>query len=193
MMPPASRGGITTLQHNFFGTAQQSKGRLRKRFALLEALDAPLRGEPYNDAMAAYAGYYGRARAMMYQDAVDSVFKFSADDENRYGSTGVGRAAIVARNAIRANNGPVFFNITQGGWDTHDRMFDGANASSIYNLTRDLDRAVSGLADDLKASGNFKETLIVLMGRFGRTPAPLNSRHGPVHSPNTTPAPLMPL
>src|SRR5258708_2671778 len=51
MMPPASRGGITTLQHNFFGTAQQSKDRFDKRFALLEALDAPLRGEPYNDAM----------------------------------------------------------------------------------------------------------------------------------------------
>jgi hypothetical protein len=181
MMPPATRNGITTLSHNFFGAAAQSRERFERRFALLEALDAPLRGAAYNPEMAAYAGYYNRAKSMMYNDAVDNVFKFSADDENRYGATGVGRAAIVTRNAIRANNGAIFFNITQGGWDTHDGQFNLALGTNIYTLTRDLDRAVTGLVDDLKASGHLGETLIVVMGEFGRTPGPLNSRNGRDH------------
>ncbi|MBM3787560.1 MAG: DUF1501 domain-containing protein [Acidobacteria bacterium] len=182
MMPPANRTGIATLSHNHFGSVQQSRDRFEKRFGLLESLDAPLRGNPPNEAMAAYGGYYGRARAMMYNDAVDQVFKFSAEDENRYGATGVGRAAIVARNAIRAKNGAVFFNITQGGWDLHDAAFTAA--TSIYTLTRDLDRAVAGLVDDLKASNDFNETMIVIMGEFGRTPGPLNSRNGRDHYRN---------
>ena len=182
MMPPASRTGISTLSHNHFGSVQQSRERFEKRFALLETLDAPLRGAPMNEAMAAYAGYYGRARTMMYNDVVDNIFKFSVDDENRYGANGVGRAAIVARNAIRAKNGAIFFNITQTGWDLHDNQFTAA--SSLYTLTRDLDNAVSALSDDLKATGEFSETLIVIMGEFGRTPGPLNSRGGRDHYRN---------
>ncbi|MBL8242525.1 MAG: DUF1501 domain-containing protein [Bryobacterales bacterium] len=182
MMPPATRTGITTLSHNHFGAVAQSRERFDRRFALLESLDAPLRQAPMNEAMATYAGYYGRARAMMYNDAVDNIFKFSVEDENRYGATGIGRAAIVTRNAIRANNGAIFFNITQGGWDLHDNQFTAA--SSIYTLTRDLDNAVSALADDLKATGEFRETLIVVMGEFGRTPGPLNSRSGRDHYRN---------
>jgi hypothetical protein len=184
LMPPATRTGITTLSHNHFGTVAQSTDRFNRRFGLLQDLDAPLRENPFNEAMAAYAGYYGRARAMMYNDAVDQIFKFSVEDENRYGATGVGRAAIVARNAIRANNGVRFVNITQGGWDTHDGQFNTALGTNIYTLTRDLDRAVSNLADDLKSSGAFAETMIILMGEFGRTPGPLNSRSGRDHYRN---------
>lgn len=182
MMPPATRTGITTLSHNHFGTVAQSQARFERRFGLLESLDAPLRQSPMNEAMATYAGYYARARAMMYNDVVDQIFKFSVDDENRYGANSLGRAAIVARNAIRANNGAVFFNITQGGWDLHDIQFSAA--TSIYTLTRDLDNAVSALADDLKATGEFSQTLFVIMGEFGRTPGVLNSRGGRDHYRN---------
>src|SRR6476646_7693497 len=83
MMPPATRTGIATLTHNFFGTASQQ--RFEDRFRLLQELDAPLRDAPFNESMAAYASYYPKAKNMMYNDAVDAVFKFSADDENRYG------------------------------------------------------------------------------------------------------------
>ncbi len=179
MMPPATRTGVSTLTHNFYGT--QSQQRFNERFGLLEALDAPLRQAPLNDTMAAYAGYFARAKSMMYADAVDAIFKFSVEDENRYGANSTGRAMIVARNAVRANNGAVFFNITQGGWDTHVGQFDRGITANIYNLTNDLDRAVGALAEDLQSSGHFNETLIVLMGEFGRTPGVLNSRLGRDH------------
>lgn len=179
MMPPATRTGVSTLTHNFYGA--QSQQRFTERFGLLEALDAPLRQAPFNDTMAAYAGYFARAKSMMYVDAVDAIFKFSVEDENRYGANSTGRAMLVARNAVRANNGAVFFNVTQGGWDTHVGQFDRGIAANIYNLTNDLDRAVGSLAEDLQASGHFNETLIVIMGEFGRTPGVLNSRLGRDH------------
>lgn len=179
MMPPATRTGVSTLTHNFYGA--QSQQRFDEKFALLEALDAPLRQSPYNDSMAAYASYFARAKSMMYVDAVDGVFKFSAEDETRYGANSTGRSMLVARNAIRANNGAVFFNITQGGWDTHVGQFDRGVTANIYNLTNDLDRAVGSLAEDLQSSGHLQETLIVMMGEFGRTPGVLNSRLGRDH------------
>ena len=100
MMPPASTGGIGTLTHNYFGTADQSQTRFERRFSLLKELDAALREAPANEAMAAYGTYYDRAKAMMYNTAVDSVFKFTTADQSRYGNTSVGRSAIVARNAV---------------------------------------------------------------------------------------------
>jgi uncharacterized protein (DUF1501 family) len=75
----------------------------------------------------------------------------------------------------------VFVNVTQSGWDTHVGQFDAAQGTNIYTLTNDLDRAVGSLVEDLKASGDFDSTLIVLMGEFGRTPGVLNSRAGRDH------------
>src|SRR5260370_7805574 len=131
--------------------------------------------------MAAYAGYYSRAKSMMYQDSVDAVFKFSVDDENRYGANSTGRSLLVARNVVRARNGVAFINVTQGGWDTHVGQFDRSQSANSYTLSNDLDRAVGSLVDDLKASGDLSQTLIVMMGEFGRTPGVLNSRSGRDH------------
>lgn len=179
MMPPATRTGISTLSHPFFGNTSQQ--RFEQRFQLLQDLDEPLRQGPLNEVMGVYAGYYARAKAMMYNDSVDQVFKFSVDDENRYGANAIGRALVVARNAVRAKNGAVFINATQGGWDTHVGQFDRGIATNNYTLSNDLDRAVGSLVEDLKASGQLGRTLIVMMGEFGRTPGVLNSRLGRDH------------
>jgi hypothetical protein len=181
MMPPAQQTGVTTLTHNFFGAPAVSQERFERRFGLLKELDAALRETPANEAMAAYGVYYDRARAMMYNDAVDSVFKFNATDQGRYGNTTIGRSLIVARNAVRSKNGATFINVTQGGWDTHVGQFDPGQSPNIYTLTNELDRAVGALVEDLKTSGDFDSTLIVMMGEFGRTPGVLNSRAGRDH------------
>src|SRR6476646_7477286 len=118
---------------------------------------------------------------MMYNDAVDAVFKFSADDENRYGANSIGRSLLVARNAIRGKLGVAFVSVTQPGWDTHVSQFDRSLSTNMYQLTNDLDRSVGNLVDDLRASGDLSQTLIVMMGEFGRTPGVLNSRSGRDH------------
>ena len=179
LMPPASAGGLTTLEHNFFGP--QSESRFNDRFGLLEALDAPLRQNPVSADMATYADFYGGARKMMYDPALANAFKFANDDNLRYGNTDIGRQMIIARNAIRSRNGAAFITLRQGGWDTHQNMFDRGYAPNIYQLCNDLDRGLGELVADLKASGDFGSTLIVLMGEFGRTPGLLNARGGRDH------------
>jgi len=181
MMPPAQRVGISTLSHNFFGTADQSRVRFDRRFSLLEKLDSPLREAPFNQGMADYASFYAQARRMMYNDAVDQVFQYGATDEGRYGNTAIGRSLLIARNAVNANNGAVFINCTMGGWDLHDTMFDLGRGGNFYQLSGELDRAVGALVEDLRTSGNLGSTLIVMMGEFGRTPGNLNSRGGRDH------------
>ncbi len=179
MSPPAARTGLATLTHNYFGSASQQ--RFEDRFKLLQDLDSGIRTAPPNDVVAAYAGYYGRAKQMMYNTAVDNTFKFSVEEENRYGSNNLGRALLVARNAIVGKMGVAFISVTHSGWDTHVGQFDRAQTSNIYTLTSDLDRAVSNLVDDLRASGDLASTLIVMMGEFGRTPGVLTSRGGRDH------------
>jgi hypothetical protein len=181
LMPPAQRTGISTLTHNFFGTTDQSRARFERRFGLLEKLDAPLRETPANQGMADYASFYAQARKMMYNDAVEKVFQYDANDEGRYGNTAIGRSLLIARNAVNANNGAAFINCTMGGWDLHDTMFDLGRAGNFYQLSGELDRAVGALVEDLRSSGNLSSTLIVMMGEFGRTPGNLNSRGGRDH------------
>ncbi|MBI3684414.1 MAG: DUF1501 domain-containing protein [Acidobacteria bacterium] len=179
LTPAPNRAGLATLEHNYYGA--QSRARFEQKFALLEALDAPLRKEPFDSGMAAYASFYGSAKQMMYNDQISQVFRYTADDEGRYGNTNIGRSLIVARNAIKARNGAVFVNTMMGGWDTHQQMFDTGYTPNMYQLTNDLDRAVGALVEDLKASGDFQQTLICMMGEFGRTPGNLNARGGRDH------------
>src|SRR5262249_55669112 len=82
---------------------------------------------------------------------------------------------------IRARNGVAFINVTQGGWDLHVGQFDRSLSTNLYTLASDLDRGVGALVEDLRASGDLGQTLIVMMGEFGRTPGVLNSRAGRDH------------
>jgi hypothetical protein len=179
---PANAGGLATVEHNFFGT--QSQARFDQRYSLLEELDSELRTAAPDRAMADHAAYYTAARQMVYNNAIASVFRFANEENMRYGNTNLGRAAIVARQAIQANNGSVFIGLNQGGWDTHQNMFDRTAPANMYTLCNELDTAIGTLVADLKASGDLDRTLIVLMGEFGRTPGPLNSRGGRDHHRN---------
>ena len=179
--PYPNRDGIYTLQHNYYGTPAQSQPVFEDKFELLSALDAPLRAAPYNQAMADYTAMYAQAKGMMYDSAIETVFKFNATDEQRYGATGFGNALITARNAIRAKNGATFITATLDGWDQHFNMYDAANNNSYYNMAKRLDTALASLIQDLKASGDLASTLIVVMGEFGRTPGALNGRDGRDH------------
>ena len=176
---PANPGGLTTIEHNFFGA--QSQQRFEQRFQLLQELDAGMRSNPPDSALADHADFYTAGKRMMYDDAIASVFKFNDDDNQRFGNSPFGRAAIVARNAVRAKNGTVFVALSQSSWDTHQNMFDRAYASNMYQLCHELDSGVGTLAQDLKASGDLDQTLIVIMGEFGRTPGLLNSQGGRDH------------
>jgi hypothetical protein len=172
-------GGLPNLRHDFYGT--QSQGFFDGAYELLQALETPFRSQPLNDSTAAYSDIVSQARSLVYNDPVGRVFQFTAADEARYGGNDLGRALIVARNAVQARMGAVFINITYPGWDQHFRQFDMGNGTNLYILNSNLDRAVGNLIADLRISGHLRSTLIVALGEFGRTPGPLNQRDGRDH------------
>ena len=148
---------------------------------MLQELDGPLRASAIDRSISDHADYYESAKRLMYDPRIAAVFRFTDNDNLRYGNSQLGRAAIVARNAIQAKNGTTFVALQHSGWDTHQNMFDRAYAPNMYTLCGELDAALGGLVDDLKASGDLNQTLICVMSEFGRTPGPLNSRGGRDH------------
>jgi hypothetical protein len=70
---------------------------------------------------------------------------------------------LLARRLVEA--GVPFVEVTLGGWDTHENNFE-----RVKNLSTQVDNAMAGLMDDLKARGLLDSTLVIWMGEFGRTP-----------------------
>jgi uncharacterized protein (DUF1501 family) len=73
------------------------------------------------------------------------------------------------------------------GWDTHDglvlRLRDGYTGAKVgVGLVPTLDLAFAALIGDLSDRRLLDETLVIVMGEFGRTPK-LNTRGGRDHWP----------
>ena len=146
MSAPANSGGLATLQHNFFGTAAQSQARFESQYQLLMDLDNDLRSAPPQLSMANHGDFYTAAKGLMYQQNIIKIFQFTDQDNLRYGNTNFGRACIVARNAVQANEGTVFININLGSWDMHQNMFSKAYQPNMYSMCNDLDTGEIGRA-----------------------------------------------
>lgn len=99
------------------------------------------------------------SRALAIEDEPASV-------RDRYGRHMFGQSMLMARRLIEAGVPIVQANVSYHAlWDTHTNNFVG-----LRELLPNLDRGVSNLIDDMQASGLLDETLVVMMGEFGRTP-----------------------
>ncbi len=105
---------------------------------------------------------------------------------NRYGfggGNGIGQSCLLARRLVE--RGVPFVTVNSSGWDTHQNI---KNLRERYPGDRNahlpsFDRALSALVSDLSDRGMLDETLVVVMGEFGRTPK-INSNGGRDHWPN---------
>jgi hypothetical protein len=80
------------------------------------------------------------------------------------GANNFGRSAVMARRLVEAGVSAV--EISLGGWDTHNQTFDAHS----QRLQPTLDRAMGTLVRDLDQRGLLRNTVVVWMGEFGRTP-----------------------
>jgi hypothetical protein len=162
-------------------TNPDGETRFDTRWSFLHHIDDPLRvNSPDGQPMSDYDQFYSAAKGMMYNPAVTNAFKYSATDATRYGNTGFGNACILAKQAIAANQGTRYIEITVGGWDMHQNIYA---ANQLPLLAGQLDSGLSALIGDLQASGDFADTLIVMAGEFGRTVGPLTGARGRDHLP----------
>jgi hypothetical protein len=86
---------------------------------------------------------------------------------DRYGRHAFGQSLLLARRLVQAGVPMVQANMGRvQNWDTHSDNFP----SLKRRLLPPLDQGVAALLDDLEATGLLDETLVVLLGEFGRTP-----------------------
>jgi hypothetical protein len=159
-------------------TNSDGQARFDTRWDFLHHLDDPLRGgdSPDGKAMDDYDLFYTAAKGMMYNPVVTKAFQFTAADSVAYGNTAFGNACLLAKQVIAANQGTRYIEITLGGWDMHQNIY-----TALPPLAKQLDDGLSQLISDLKASGDFADTMIVMAGEFGRTTGALTAAAGRDH------------
>jgi hypothetical protein len=97
---------------------------------------------------------------------------FAMDQEpapvrDRYGRHAFGQSLLLARRLVEVGVPVVQANMGRvQNWDTHSENFTKLRD----RLLPPLDQGVATLLDDLNASGLIDDTLVVLLGEFGRTP-----------------------
>ncbi|HEX4945627.1 MAG TPA: DUF1501 domain-containing protein [Blastocatellia bacterium] len=176
----ASPNGLSSLSNS------DGQARFETRYRMLMSLEGNLRGNSFiGNEVTTMSDFYERGKGMMYNPTVDAVFKFTTTDQQRYGNNGFGNSCIVARNLVKADAGTRFIQLNLGGWDHHSNIY--AATGGIYGTCRSLDVGLSNLLTDLATTAGVNggtlldETLIVMVGEFGRTTGALNNQAGRDH------------
>jgi hypothetical protein len=173
VQPSANGLGNTT---NADGAA-----RTQARMSFVKTLDGALRGNSsLGTRVDDYADFASAAEALTYNAQVQRAFSYTADESARYGNTNFGNACLLAQKVLAADLGTRFVQITIGGWDMHQNIYS-TQAGGLYLKAREFDSGVAAMLDDLKKAGIFEETLVVMLGEFGRTVGRLSATAGRDH------------
>lgn len=143
--------------------------RLTSRRALLDQLGRSQDG-PFSTDAASFRQQQDVAYQILTSGKVVDAFEVGNErDEvrDRYGRNKFGQSLLLSRRLIEA--GVPIVQATMGivqTWDTHVD-----NWGRLKNtLLPQLDQGLEALMEDLTASGLLDQTLVVVMGEFGRTP-----------------------
>ena len=158
---------------------------LGDRQRLWQALDSLEHQTELLRAAKAIDEYRAQAFAMLTSPAARKVFDLSQESPDlvdRYGRTRFGQSCLLGRRLVE--HGVPFVQINwsdhveaeedsgDGGWDHHYRNFQ---------IMQDrqapwLDQALVALLTDLRDRGLLDQTLVVVLGEFGRRARPLRRR-----------------
>lgn len=150
----------------FAGAAQVDVDRLRSRGQLREQLDLIRREVDQKRSMDSLDRFQQQAVGMMADGRAATAFditKESPETVERYGDNPWGRYTLMARRLVEA--GVTFVTVDMPHWDHHSSLVEG-HAPNM----RAMDRAVAALVSDLSERNLLDQTLVVVMGEFGRTP-----------------------
>ena len=156
---------------------------LHRRREFVEDLDKLSRQIEENGAATGRQAHFEQAYRLILSNEAKAAFDLSKEKtsiRDNYGRrynrrTRVGQSCLLARRLIEA--GCRFVTVTDSGWDMHGGIFN-----SLDNKLPALDSAVSTLLTELDERGLLQDTLILVMGEFGRTPR-LNADSGRDHWP----------
>jgi len=143
-------------------------GRFARRKSLREGVDKMLRiqDKAAADPTLALDQYYEQSFDLMASTEAQKAFDIHSEAgelRTRYGRSPFGQRALLARRLVEA--GVPFVTLNEGGWDHHRGLFDAFN-----KRMPSIDNTVATLIEDLEERGMLDETLVLLLGEFGRTP-----------------------
>lgn len=148
--------------------------RIRRRQQLFYALEEGFEGR--GDAAKAHREIYGKAFSLV-ASTQGKVFNLSGEKPSlrqAYGENPFGQGCLLARRLVEA--GVTCVEVDLGGWDNHQAIFPTLRR----NLLPMLDKGMGTLVSDLVERGLWKNTVLVWMGEFGRTPR-INQNAGRDH------------
>jgi uncharacterized protein (DUF1501 family) len=176
----ASQNGLAALTH------PDGSARFADRWTLIQKVDDDRATGSLGRNAADMGSFYDQAKALFDTPDIAKTFAYTTQEFARYGSTGFGGSLVVARNLISAQRGTRFVQVTLGGWDNHSGIYT-PNAG-IYSPMKSFDPAFAALLADLAAAPGsatgktlLDETLVVVIGEFGRTVGALNAQNGRDH------------
>ena len=125
-----------------------------------------------------------QAYDMVLSGKVQKAFQLdqeSSETHALYGSCSVGQKALMARRLVESG---VTFVLVSGAWGYFDHHGDdvrwGGIEKGLKPLLPRIDRALNALNTDLEQRGLLQDTLVMMMGEFGRTPV-INNQAGRHH------------
>ncbi|MBL8793165.1 MAG: DUF1501 domain-containing protein [Planctomycetia bacterium] len=175
------------------GALDASKDLPRERFerrrSLLQQVSAHARHLEQTAAGQTLDPYYVRAFDMLSSQQAQQAFDISAEPasvRDRYGRHVFGQSVLLARRLVEAGVRLVHVN-----WVRHDNGKGGQGYDSHRDhlewskteLLPPTDAALASLLEDLHERGLLAETLVLVIGEFGRTPK-FNANGGRDHWPN---------
>jgi hypothetical protein len=143
--------------------------RVNHRQFLLKQLDSQFRDMDAAAEFQTLDKFYEKAYTLMRTPKLEKAFAIHEENEqlrNQYGRTPFGQGCLLARRLVEA--GTRFVTVSKGWltWDTHFENFSRMETL----LLPEFDMAYSALLTDLHERGLNKNTLVIAMAEFGRTP-----------------------
>jgi arylsulfatase A-like enzyme len=159
-----------------------SEGRAASRRELRTSLDRMLR---YTDKLAddpavTFDQYYQQGIDMVLSPQAQAAFDIHRENEQvraAYGRNDFGQRLLMARRLVEV--GVSWLTVYFGGWDHHTKLFEAYRGEQV----KKLDQGVAALINDLDERGLLENTMVVVLGEFGRTPK-VNKDAGRDHWPH---------
>lgn len=155
--------------------AEINPARLERRAKLRDVVNEGLPALEDATAKMSLDEYYGKALSLIISGNARKAFdlsKESAQTRDRYGRNTFGQSLLLARRLVEAGtrfvevNWPKVANSDNHSWDVHTGLSQRMKTQSAPML----DSGLSALIEDLDQRGLLKDTLVVAIGEFGRSP-----------------------
>ena len=161
--------------------AEIDEARAKSRLDLRQAVD---RMERYSDKVAedpavTFDEFFAQGLQLVRSQPAQEAFDIHRETDavrEAYGRNDFGQRLLLARRLVSV--GVSFVTVQYGGWDHHTKIFEAYRGDHVKRF----DQGMAALINDLDERGLLENTLVAVLGEFGRTPK-VNKDAGRDHWP----------